>query len=245
MGHMGLGRISTGSQLLDIMLCGGYETDVVTTLYGPAGSGKTTLCLLALLTVIRNQNKKVMYVDTEGGFSIARLEQLSLGNLRSLLENILLFKPTTFEEQKIAFEKLRAMVDERIGLIIVDSICMLYRLELGKSEDIAGLNRELGAQISYLTEIARKKNIPIILTNQVYSSFDDRESVHIVGGDILKYGSKCLLELQIGHRSKRRIILRKHRSLPEGREEMFAIQNDGIAEATTAAERENKEEEML
>ena len=241
---MGIGRISTGSQLLDIMLYGGYETDVVTTIYGPAGSGKTTLCLLALVHSIQESHKKVVFVDTEGGFSIARLEQLSGQNLRHVLEHILLFKPTTFEEQKLVFEKLKTILDDRIGLIIVDSICMLYRLQMGKSEDISQLNRELGAQISYLTEIARKQNIPVLLTNQVYSSFDDRDQVNMVGGDILKYGSKCLLELQLGHRSKRRITLRKHRSLPGGREEMFEIQQEGIADVEES-KKENKEEELF
>ncbi len=242
---MGLGRISTGSQLLDILLCGGYETDVVTTVYGPAGTGKTTLCLLALMNVIVNNAKKVVYIDTEGGFSVARLEQLADGSLRTVLENVLLFKPTTFAEQKHVFERLNELVDDRIGLIIVDSICMLYRLEMGKTDDITSLNRELGAQISYLTEITRKKNIPILLTNQVYNVFDDRDrtdKVNIVGGDILKYGSKCLLELQLLHRNRRRLILRKHRSLPEGREEVFEITNAGIGEPDVAVEKEDKEE---
>ena len=45
-----------------------------------------------------------------------------------------------------------------------------------------------------------------------------------------KYGSKCLLELQVLHNKKRRIILRKHRSLPEEKGEIFEIVNDGIAE---------------
>ncbi len=249
---MGLGRISTGSQLLDIMLCGGYETDVISTIYGPAGCGKTTLCLLSMLATIRDRQKKVIYIDTEGGFSIARLEQLSLGELRPVLENVLLLKPTTFAEQKVVFEKLRELIDERIGLIVVDSICMLYRLERGKGDEMtAALNRELGAQLSYLTEIARKKNIPILLTNQVYSVFDDRDRVNMIGGDILKYSSKCLIELQLAHRNKRRIILRKHRSLPSEREELFEIRNEGIAEvtgvntSTAKPERKDGEEELF
>jgi hypothetical protein len=61
----------------------------------------------------------------------------------------------------------------------------------------------------------------------------------MVGGDILKYGSKCLLELQLLHRNRRRIVLRKHRSLPDGREEVFELRNDGIAEPGMA--REDKE----
>ena len=47
-------RIPTGSKILDIMLDGGYEKDVITTIYGPAGSGKTVLCLLCSINISRN-----------------------------------------------------------------------------------------------------------------------------------------------------------------------------------------------
>ena len=48
----------------------------------------------------------------------------------------------------------------------------------------------------------------------------------MVGGDILRYWSKCLIELQ-NNNSRRKIILRKHRSLPE-KEMEFIIDNKGI-----------------
>ena len=37
-------KIPTGSKILDVMLDGGYEKDTITTIYGPAGAGKTVLC---------------------------------------------------------------------------------------------------------------------------------------------------------------------------------------------------------
>jgi len=49
-----------------------------------------------------------------------------------------------------AFEKLKDIINDRIGLVVVDSIAMLYRLELGKSENIQEVNRELGRQIGYI-----------------------------------------------------------------------------------------------
>ncbi len=224
---MGVNRISTGSQVFDDMLRGGYENDIITTVFGPAGSGKTNLCMLCALGTISN-GKRVIYIDSEGGFSIERLKQLCPDNYEKIIDSIIFLKPTSFEEQKNSFEKLREMVNEKIGLIVVDSISMLYRLELGKNEDVYNTNRDLGLQISYLTEIARNKNIPILLTNQVYSSFDERDKINMVGGDILKYGSKCLIELQKAHKNKRKAILRKHRSLPESEEIIFEIKNEGL-----------------
>lgn len=227
-------RIPTGSKILDIMLDGGYENDVITTIYGPAGSGKTVLCLLCAINVARS-GKKVVYVDSEGGFSLERLKQVASHisqDYKKILDKIIFLKPTSFAEQKKSFEKLKDIVNDKIGLIIVDTIAMLYRLELGKSEDVQAVNRELGKQISYLTEIARKKNIPVLITNQVYTDFDDKGKVNIVGGDILKYGSKCLIELQITPNGNRRLILKKHRSIAPEKELIFKIVEGGIIGTT-------------
>ncbi|MBI2653330.1 DNA repair and recombination protein RadB [Candidatus Woesearchaeota archaeon] len=223
-------KIPTGSKVLDAMLEGGYEKDVITTIYGPAGSGKTVLCLLCAISISGN-NKKVVYVDTEGGFSLERLKQITSHlnqDYKKALDNIIFLRPTNFAEQKKSFEKLRGIVNDRIGLIVVDTIAMLYRLELGKNEDIHEVNIELGKQISYLTEIARNKKIPVLITNQVYTDFDNRDKVNLVGGDILKYGSKCLIELQITPNSNRRCILKKHRSLEAERAILFKIVEGGI-----------------
>jgi len=227
---MELQREPSGSKILDQMLQGGYERDVITTIYGPAGSGKTVLCMLCAINVAR-LGKKVVYVDTEEGFSVERLRQICSSinkDYKKVLDNIVFLKPTSFEEQKKCFERLRELVNEKIGLIVVDTIAMLYRLELGKSEDPKHINQELGRQIAYLTQIARIKNIPVLITNQVYADFEEKDKVNMVGGDILKYGSKCLLELQITPAANRKAILRKHRSIKEQKEIVFKIVQGGI-----------------
>ena len=68
----------------------------------------------------------------------------------------------------------------------------------------------------------------MLITNQVYADFDNKDKVNIVGGDILKYGSKCLIELQITPNGNRRAILRKHRSIEEEKEIVFKIVEGGI-----------------
>ena len=219
-------KVPTGSKILDRMLNGGYETDTLTTVYGPAGSGKTVLCLLCATKVAR-KNKKIIYVDTEGSFSLERLKQIA-PDYKKILGNIVFLKPTSFEDQKKSFEKLKELVNDKIGLIVVDTIAMLYRLELGKNEDVYSVNRELGRQLAYLTEIARKKHIPVLISNQVYSNFENKDQVNIVGGDLLKYSSKCLIELQITPSRNRRAILKKHRSIAEEKEITFKIVEGGI-----------------
>ncbi len=207
-------------------LMGGFEKEVITTIYGPAGSGKTNICMISAVTAAR-EGKKVIYVDSEGGFSAERLRQLAPDHGK-ILEKIVFLKPTTFEEQKNVFENLLAMVNEKVGIVIVDSISMLYRLER-KGDDSGEINRELGRQLGVLNEICRKKNVPVLVTNQVYANFDDRNRVNMVGGDILKYWSKCLIELSNLAGGKRRAAVRKHRSMGE-KEMLFEIAEKGLFE---------------
>ncbi len=218
-------RISAGCGFLDEMLHGGYELGAITAIFGPAGSGKTNLAMLAAVACA-DSGKKVIYVDTEGGFSVERLKQLC-SNHEKVFENIVFLTPTTFEEQKKSIEKLRTLVDQKIGLIIVDTISMLYRFERKIGEESGEFNRDLSMQVAQLTEITRKKNIPVLLTNQVYSSFQSN-GVSMVGGDILKYGSKCLIELVPLAGGKRKAVLRKHRSLPVDTEVLFVIVEKGV-----------------
>ena len=235
-------KISAGSYDLNKFLFGGYETDIITTLYGPGGSGKSNFCVLAATSQSKKGNK-VIFIDTEGGFSSERLKQIHQGEIAEVeksLQNIFLLKPTSFKEQEKAFDQmLKYVKSENISLIIIDSIAMLYRLELGDaisakdSEKISAVNRKLANQLRTLNEIARKQNIPIVVTNQVYSTFTEtpedkkfEKQVSMVGGDLLKYWSKCLIELQ-NHGGRRKLILKKHRSLPI-KELAFEIINQGI-----------------
>jgi DNA repair protein RadB len=232
-------KISAGSYLLNTFLHGGYETDIITTLYGPGGSGKSNLAII-LATSQAKKGNKVIFIDTEGGFSTERFKQIHAGEkdqINSDLQNILLLKPTSFQEQEKAFQQMLDHVKKKdVSLIIIDSIAMLYRLELGAAigsesqEQIQKINRNLAMQLRTLSEIARKQNIPVIITNQVYSRFQKEDEIErqvsMVGGDLLKYWSKCLIELK-NQGGRRTLILQKHRSLPV-KELGFEIINQGI-----------------
>jgi DNA repair protein RadB len=153
--------------------------------------------------------------------------------------------PTNFEEQKKDFVKLLGLLKtEQVGVIVVDGMAMLYRLELGDAvksgddEKVKEINREVARQMRILSEISRKKTIPVLITNQVYSEFVSSEDfgkekerkTNIVGGDLFKYWSKCIIELKNSSGvsgNRREAVLLKHRSLPEKRMG-FVIKDLGV-----------------
>ncbi len=235
-----LERVSAGSFDLNKWLYGGYEAGVITMIAGPPGSGKTNFILLAVCSQAK-KGGKVIFIDTEGGFSSERVKQIIGEGYEETLKNILLLEPKSFDEQRKIFQKLLERVKkEQISLIVIDGMAMLYRLELGdavklgESEFIKGVNREIANQMRDLAEIARVQNIPILITNQVYKEFQSEKDwrkgkkpeANIVGGDLFKYWSKCIIELKLD-RDRRKAILVKHRSLPR-KELNFEIKNKGV-----------------
>jgi len=103
----------------------------------------------------------------------------------------------------------------------------------GDEEKIRKVNRDVARQMRILVEISRKKNIPVLITKQVYGtflSFDEikkgiEKEINIVGGDLFKYWSKCIIELKNGR--TRKAILLKHRSLSQ-KDFNFEIRDEGI-----------------
>jgi DNA repair protein RadB len=211
-------------------LLGGIEFSALTNFYGAPGTGKTNICLLLVLQCIKNGGK-VVYIDTEGGFSPERLAQLS-GDVKldDVMKKINLFEPKNFKEQG---DVIRGLDKKEADLIIVDSAAALYRLEYADPEKEAlPANRELSRQMSILSTLARKKNIPVIVTGHTYRNWDtDRHE--IVGGDSVKYWSKVLVFLErTGKMAERNATVMKHRSLPEGKSVKFMITHDGIKPAS-------------
>ncbi len=206
-------KISAGSYDLNKWLFGGYESDIITVLYGAPGTGKTNWCMLAAVSQAKKGNK-VIYVDTEGGFSTDRVKQIAATDPKEILNNILLLQPTNFNEQKDAFKQLLSHLNDEISLIVVDGMTILYRLDFAAARqkddnELQKINSILVQQMQMLAEIARKRHIPVLITNQVYR-WDDVSKM--VGGDILTYWGKCLIEL-VNERGKRTAFLKKHRSL--------------------------------
>lgn len=201
---------------------------LVTTYYGKPATGKTNI-LLYLSVKFAQKDKKVLFVDVDGGFSIARIKQM-LGEkeeheIERILNNIYVTEPRTFTEQTQEIKNLKKTLEKnQISLVIIDSIILLYRLELG--ENFQEINRELGRQLAELRNIARIFKIPIIITNQVREWNDEEE---MVGGDILKYWSKIIFKVEKTSKGYHLSVLR-HITLPQGLGCYFRITDAGLEE---------------
>ncbi len=213
-------KISSGCEVVDELI-NGYKP-VINIIYGPAASGKTTLAMLAAIEQAR-KNKKIIFIDTEKGFSVERLKQLCGDDFDDVLHNIMLFRVNSFAEQAEKVSKIKEMVNTgKISLIIVDTIGIYYRLKL--KDDAYKANKAIDLQLSELAEISRQ-GIPVILTEQVYDNLKNGQ-IAVVGGEMLKNWSKCLIELEKDN-SRRWILVRKPEEY-KGKKQGFEIKEKGI-----------------
>lgn len=212
---------------LDKLLNGGVEYSVITEFFGEAGTGKTNLCLQLSRNCVL-EGKRVIFIDTEG-VSLERLAQICRENYENVFKNILMYQPFSLEEQERMVEKAVKLAEGEIniGLIALDSATNFYRAELLNGTEGNPIRKSLTNQITKLLGISRKKNIPVVLTNQVYTDIE-RKVLEPIGGQLLKHSAKIVIKLEKIGIGRRKATLIKHRSLPEGITAEFSLTDKGV-----------------
>jgi DNA repair protein RadB len=219
---MALARLSTGEPAFDDLLGGGLEPRVITQIYGGPASGKSVLCVMASVSCL-NSGKGVIFIDTEG-FSIERFRQVAGKDAERLAENLYLYEPHDFDQQGIMIAGLERVLSRGgTGLIVMDSATGLYRTTLEKGlEAMQSLSRQMVQLLGY----AKKYDIPVLITNQVY--VDVQKNVFVgLGGTALAHISKAIIRIDIVNRH-RKATLEKHRSMASGTSFEFDIVETGI-----------------
>ncbi len=219
-------KVAVGCRVLDDLLGGGIEDGCITLLHGEAGSGKTNLCLQLARNVVR-AGRKVIYIDTEG-VSMERLRQICGDDFDVVAKNILFSEPYSFEEQESLIEKAVKIAESNaeVGLIVIDSITMHYRLTM-RDETRRDERYSLTRQIARLLKVSRTRGIPVVVTSQVYTDIDTGRYMPL-GGHMLSHNAKTIIRLEKVGPSVRAAVLEKHRHREEGSRATFRITARGL-----------------
>ena len=209
-------NLQLGCKPLDNLLGGGIESGIITKIYGEAATGKTNLCLQASRECA-SIGYKVAFIDTEG-VSIERLSQICTEyDYKKILENILFFSPTSFDNQEKMINEATKI--KNLGLIIVDTLNLLYRVKLEENKE--GAIRSFIRQMTNLQIAAREKDLFVVVAEQVYTDkngnikpFTNRDTEHM---------AKTIIKLDKIGIGERQATIIKHRSQPEGKKTLFRI----------------------
>jgi DNA repair protein RadB len=218
-----------GCGSLDRILGGGVESSAITQLYGEGGSGKTNICLQVTRNVVR-AGQKVIYIDTEG-VSMERFSQICGGeeDYKDLCREVLFFQPMNSDQLQDAVQSTVKLAgkDLHIGLVVLDSATVFYRMNIGTKRDDDN-RREIGNVILDLMNISRKQDIPALITTQVYQSLGPGD-LRPIGGHSLAHNCKVIMRLEkIGEGGFRKGVVTKHRSMPTGDPAFFKLTGNGV-----------------
>jgi DNA repair protein RadB len=182
---------------------------------------------------IAREDRWVFYIDTEG-LSVDRLRSMAGDELEPILRRFLWSRPNDLEEQGRAVATACALArggKRPVGLIVVDSGTFFYRLSLsGPDEDDA--RQTLSLAVADLAATGFRARVPVLFTNQVWRSVREG-TLEPLGGSFLNHAAKTILRFDRLTGDRRRAILMKHRSLPEGGAE-FRITSTGLVGSVSA-----------
>ncbi|ELZ49377.1 DNA repair and recombination protein RadB [Halorubrum coriense DSM 10284] len=231
--------IPTGCRPVDELLGGGFERGVVTQVYGPPAAGKTNLALAAAVEVAAGGDR-ALYIDTEG-LSIDRFEQLAAGRaddpdtdetVDSIASRLVISEAYDFDDQREAVRDAEELAEE-VELIVLDSATGFYRLERAGDTEGGESLRKVAKQVTHLLSLARRHDVAVVITNQVFTDPDgDRDRA--LGGNTLNHWTGAIARVDRFRGGNRRVTLEKHRSKAAGDTATFRIVGDGLAEGTDA-----------
>jgi len=180
-----LGRyLSTGNPRLDDLMGGGFLCGVTNTIYGDPGTGKTTLIMNTVLSNLDDDPKrKALIVDTESGWSVARISKMAEArglDPQKTLEHFQIYSVTELAAQHDAVmnkfeDDIKANRWKPI-LFAVDSIAGIYHGQLLNTPiaNLAGRARELqgrlSIQIARLLNLANTHETPAIVVTWIRSA---------------------------------------------------------------------------
>ena len=237
-------KITSGSDNLDQLLGGGFESGSITEIFGEFRTGKTQICHTLCVTAqlprsMKGGNGKVAYIDTEGTFRAERIVEIA-GRFgvdpSAVLDNIIVARAYTHESQIQLLTLLAAkMAEECFSLLVVDSSTALFRVDFSGRGELAERQQVLGKFLSRLTKLGEEYGIAVVITNQVVSD-PGGGAVFIsdpkkpIGGHIMAHASTTRLFLRKGKGDQRICKMYDSPCLPES-EAIFQLCTGGVENA--------------
>jgi RecA/RadA recombinase len=201
--------LTSGTEGLDSILGGkGFETQKVYEIYGPEGTGKSNLLHQLVCTAYLPPNEGglgagTIYMDTEGTFSIKRIQQLAprFGiDPEEITRNVIKASPPTSDVLlflcEAQLEKMASQTGARF--FCLDSLATHFRAEFGAERQMMPERQQRASKVIHaLKRVAQATNGVAILTNQVTANVTGmgKPWAHSMG-------------LLVGHESQVRIMVR-------------------------------------
>ncbi len=231
-------RLKIGVKEVDDLLGGGLEQGTLIELYGRPASGKTQMAMHIAINARLGEKQgglstKVFYIDTERGFSPARIEEMCrLRGLdpKNIMDGILYAGAGNTHELFAAAERALDLIkDEGVGLIIVDSLLSPFRLEFQGIKELAPRQQAV-KELMRILKRACDKDAIVFLTNQVVGRVGrgvETEKYRPAGGFVLGHIPNLVLLIRRLKGNRRLIRVVDSSYLEEG-EAIFAIDKAGI-----------------
>ena len=237
-----LSRYATGSESLDNLMNGGFETQAITELVGEFGSGKSQIChtlCVAASKLIKNDSGNIIFIDSENTFRADRVHQIAeqrgLDPL-SILEKIFHCKVYSSEHLESIIDDLDKSIEQyNAKMVIIDSIISLHRAEFSGRGTLAERQQRLGKMLNKLRRYADIYNIAVVITNQVVSYPDSIhpgfDSMKAAGGNIVAHGSTYRIFLRKS--GKNRVATIEDSPSQPYQRVKFSISESGIQDASS------------
>lgn len=225
--------LPTGCKCIDNLLGGGFESQIITHVYGESGTGKSILALQCAYRAALN-GFMTFYIDTERAFSATRLKQIAHYDFPKIGNLIFVYTPRTFSQQLKIIEKLENFLTEKVKIIIFDTITALYSTKISNSNTKSHfkINKKFNHQMAELLRLAEQFNLAILVNSQVGTQFSEGNIKKIVpiNRKVLDYWCKVRIFLNFPEKrslNNREAILMKHYNQETEKKCSFSISNEG------------------
>lgn len=177
-------HVTTGMPDLDDVI-GGWRRGGLTTIYSSHPSSCQETLLLKSCEALTKRGLKILYLDING-----------LAYFKELPENLVLIKVHDWHEQNKIMNTLFRSKKIPYDLIFIGGLTTHYHAEFITAPDEDRRDEahaELTHMIYQLAMLARRNNIPIIVSNSSVSKWKERYYIPFIGGAAVGYYSKTIL----------------------------------------------------